>query len=81
VPTAGFSPSPGFVRPDDRAEASGRTSLPGRFDDPPLTLCLPLAFGGPARLPIPPSLRRLPSSLVPRSSVQAAPRPSGALML
>ena len=34
---------------------------------------------GPARLPIPPSLRCLPSSLVPRSSVQAAPRPSGSL--
>src|SRR6266478_2990734 len=59
----------------------------------------PARFRGPARLPIPPSLhrlpsslvlcsplarrdalrRRLPSSLVPRSSVQAAPRPGGSL--
>src|ERR1019366_2127048 len=39
---------------------------------------LPLRLRGPARLPIPPSLRRLPSSLVPRSSVQAATRPFGA---
>ncbi len=44
-----------------------------------LVLCSPLARRGPARLPIPPSLRRLPSSLVPRSSVQAAPRPGGSL--
>src|SRR6266851_8317218 len=39
----------------------------------------PARLRGPARLPIPPSLRRLPSSLVPRSSVQATPRPSGSL--
>ncbi|HYZ52438.1 MAG TPA: amidohydrolase family protein [Streptosporangiaceae bacterium] len=40
----------------------------------------PARLRGPARLPIPPSLRRLPSSLVPRSSVQAARRPCGSLM-
>jgi hypothetical protein len=34
---------------------------------------------GPTRLPIPPSLRPLPSSLVPRSSVQVTPRRVGPL--
>src|SRR6266851_8430260 len=34
---------------------------------------------GPHPPPHSPSLRRLPSSLVPRSSVQATPRPSGSL--
>ena len=41
--------------------------------DQTLIRCLPLASGAP-------SWRRLPSSLVPRSSVQATPRPSSSLM-
>jgi drug/metabolite transporter (DMT)-like permease len=37
----------------------------------------PARLRGPTHLPIPLHWRRLPSSLVPRSSVQAAPRPFG----
>src|SRR5260370_3305805 len=41
--------------------------------------CVFRSPSGPPPPPHPPSLRRLPSSLVPRSSVQAAPRPFGSL--
>src|ERR1019366_1761059 len=44
---------------------------------PSVNALFPARPRAPARLPIPPSLRRLHSLLVPRSSVQAAPRPSG----
>src|SRR5262250_706100 len=60
---------------DDRALAPVLAELlaEDRPDAPPAHVLFHAASGAPLR-------RRLPSSLVPRSSVQAPPRPSGSLI-
>src|SRR5262249_243620 len=79
APRAG-PPRPPPPPPGPPPPPVARRPLLGPGGAAPLRLAVFLArLRGPTRLPCPPHWHRLPSSLVRRSSVQAAPRPSGSL--